>query len=105
MRAVPIWWLRCIQALELALRGQRVSMHSSNWVRGNSRSKPTVPNSEVTSRQQRFLFSKGSPLSAAKKKKLADEMRHGDVKVRKKVRKGHGLSRGRRKKKHHKLRT
>lgn len=59
-----------------------------------------MPNSDVTSRQQRYLFSKGSPLSAAKKKKLADEMREGDVKVRKKIRKGHSLSRGKRKKKH-----
>lgn len=64
-----------------------------------------MPNSDITRKQQGYLFSAGSPLSAAKKKKLADEMRHGDVKVRKKVRKGHGLSRGRRKKKHHKLRT
>ena len=54
-----------------------------------------MPGSDVTPREQRFLFSSGSPLSQDKKEKLAREMRRGDVKVRSKVRKGHGLSRGR----------
>ena len=58
-----------------------------------------MPDSDVTKKEQRFLFSKGSPLDAAKKRKLADEMRHGAVKVRKKVRKGHSLNRGKKKRK------
>lgn len=38
----------------------------------------------LTPRQQRFLFSKGSPLSKRQKSKLAGELRSGKAKVRKK---------------------
>ena len=37
----------------------------------------------LTPRQQRFLFSKGSPLSKRQKSKLAGELRSGKAKVRK----------------------
>ena len=38
--------------------------------------------STVTPKQQRYLFSKGSPLSAKQKEKMANEMRKGVVKVK-----------------------
>lgn len=57
-----------------------------------------MPNKDISRRQQRYLFSVGSPLSQAKKDKLADEIRSGDVHIRSRVRKGHGLSGGRRRK-------
>lgn len=41
----------------------------------------------ITPRQQRFLFSKGSPLSKRQKGKLAGEIRRGSVSIRKKSRK------------------
>ena len=53
-----------------------------------------MPDSDVTSRQNRFLHSQGSPLTSEQREKLNREIRTGKVKIRKKVRKGHGLSRG-----------
>lgn len=41
---------------------------------------------KITRRQQRLLFSKGSPLSQRQKSKLAREMRSGKVKIRRKKR-------------------
>lgn len=38
----------------------------------------------ITARQQRFLFSNGSPLGAVKKKRLAGEIRSGIVRIIKK---------------------
>jgi hypothetical protein len=57
-----------------------------------------MPDSQVTGRQQRFLFSSGSPLTQAKKNKLADEMRSGAVKKVGRIAPGHGISRPSRRK-------
>lgn len=52
-----------------------------------------MPDVDITPRQQRFLFARGS---AAERDKLAGELRRGDVKVRRKIRKGHGIGGSRR---------
>lgn len=53
-----------------------------------------MPNSDVTPRQQRFLFAKFGAESF-EGKKLRREIRSGAVKIRSRIRPGHGIGGGR----------
>lgn len=65
-----------------------------------------MPDADVTKRQVGYLLSdKVSPLSPAKRRKLKRELHSGAVRVRRRIRRGHGLSAGSRRKKRHKRRS
>ena len=58
-----------------------------------------MPNADATRKQIGLLLSdKVSPLSAAKRSKLKRELHSGAVKVRRRIRKGHGIGGARRRK-------